>query len=84
MPNFFADDLLQHEALGTTALYRVIDVAGQLVDVEVLSSPGLRPGTRLRITRGAALAMACESARIGRPAAARRRGSFSAHLRLAR
>ena len=77
-----ADDLLIHDALGTRATYRVVDVADRLVGVEVLCAPGLQPGTRLRFTRDAAQAMACERAQ--RPAAARRRGSFGARLRLAR
>ena len=78
------DDLLIHQALGTTATYRVIDVAERLVGVEVLSAPGLEPGTRLRFTRDAAQAMSCETARAGRSAHVRPRGSFSARLRPAR
>jgi hypothetical protein len=79
-----ADDLLIHEALGTRATYRVTEIADRLVGVEVLSAPGLAPGTRLRFTRDAAQAMACANARAGHPAAARRRGLFNARPRLAR
>ena len=84
MPNLFADDLLRHEALGTTALYRVVDVADQTVAVEVLSSPGLETGTTLRLTRRAAQAMARERARVECPASVRRGRSLGARLRLAR
>lgn len=80
----FADDLLTHQVLGTTASYRVIEVADQLVSVEVLSAPGLEPGMQLRFTRAAAQAMACQSARAGRGEQVRRRRAFSARLRLAR
>jgi hypothetical protein len=48
---------LKHRALGTEAVYRVIDVADRLVSVEVVDAPGLEQGTRFQITRGAAKAM---------------------------
>jgi hypothetical protein len=79
-----ADDLLIHGALGATATYRVIAVAGPVVSVAVLSAPGLQPGTQLRFTRAAAQAMACETARVRRTAHPRRRRAFSARLRPAR
>jgi len=49
--------LLRHRALGTEAVYRVIDVADQLVSVEVVEAPGLEQGTCFQITRRAAKAM---------------------------
>ena len=49
--------LLRHRALGTEAVYRVIDVADRLVSVEVVEAPGLEQGTRFQITRSAAKAM---------------------------
>jgi hypothetical protein len=49
--------LLKHRALGTEAVYRVIDVADRLVSVEVVEAPGLEEGTRFQITRSAAKAM---------------------------
>jgi hypothetical protein len=51
------DDLLRHEALGATALYRVAEVTEELVSVEVLAVPGLARGARLSITRCAAQGM---------------------------
>jgi hypothetical protein len=49
--------LLRHRALGTEAVYRVIDVADRMVSVEVVEAPGLEQGTRFQITRSAANAM---------------------------
>ena len=49
--------LLTHRALGTEAVYRVIDVADRLVSVEVVEAPGLEQGTCFQITRRAAQAM---------------------------
>ena len=49
--------LLKHRALGSEAVYRVIDVADRLVSVEVVEAPGLERGTRFEITRRAAKAM---------------------------
>jgi len=43
--------------LGTEAVYTVLAVNGDHVDVEVRSAPGLRPGTTLRLTRKAVTAM---------------------------
>ena len=49
--------LLKHRALGTEAVYRVLDVADRLVSVEVVDAPGLEQGTRFQITRRAAKSM---------------------------
>lgn len=49
--------LLRQSALYGDALYRVVNVAGELVEVEVVSAPGLKPGTRMRVTQAAIAAM---------------------------
>jgi hypothetical protein len=43
--------------LGTEAVYAVLAVTGDHVEVEVRRAPGLRPGTTLRLTREAVAAM---------------------------
>jgi hypothetical protein len=64
-----AQSLLRHEVLGEEALYRAIGVIGELVELEVVSAPGLEPGTRLRVTKAAVSRMSVvEEA----PASARR------------
>ena len=45
--------LLLDRRLGEDALYRVIDVSGELVVVEVVRAPGLRSGTQIRFTQDA-------------------------------
>jgi hypothetical protein len=45
--------LLRHRVLGGEAFYRVVDAAGQIVEVEVVSAPGLEPGTHVRLTQAA-------------------------------
>ena len=52
-----SDGILKHQAFETEALYRVIDVANQLVAVEVIAAPGLARGTHFQITRRAARMM---------------------------
>lgn len=49
--------LLRRSALGSEALYRVVEVHGDLVEVQVVSAPGLEPGTRIRLTTRDAAAM---------------------------
>jgi hypothetical protein len=49
--------LLRRNVLGEEAVYRVIDVSGDLVVVEVVSAPGLTTGTVLRFTQAAVAAM---------------------------
>lgn len=49
--------LLRHRVLGDEAFYRVVDAAGEIVEVEVVSAPGLEPGTHLRLTRAAVASM---------------------------
>jgi hypothetical protein len=49
--------LLRHHVLGSDTLYRVVDVSGDLVEVEVVSAPGLQPGTHLRLTQSAVAGM---------------------------
>jgi hypothetical protein len=45
--------LLRRRLLGTEAVYRVVADEGELVEVEVVSAPGLEPGHRLRFTAAA-------------------------------
>jgi hypothetical protein len=49
--------VLRQRMLGSVALYRVINDDGATVTAEVLSAPGLAPGTHLRFTGPAARAM---------------------------
>jgi hypothetical protein len=70
-----AQSLLRHQVLGQEALYRAIDVIGELVELEVVSAPGLEPGTRLRVTKAAVSRMSVvEEAPAGgrRPAVSER------------
>jgi len=70
-----AQSLLRHQVLGQEALYRAVDVIGELVELEVVSAPGLEPGTRLRVTKAAVSRMSVvEEAPAGnrRPAVAER------------
>lgn len=50
-------EVLRQRMLGSVALYRVIGDDGVIVTAEVLSAPGLTPGTHLRFTGRAARAM---------------------------
>ena len=50
--------LLSHTVLEGQALYRVVETTEQYVTVEVVSAPGLDPGTRLRFTQEAVARMA--------------------------
>jgi hypothetical protein len=52
-----AQSLLRHQVLGEEALYRAVEVIGELVELEVVSAPGLEPGTRLRVTKAAVSSM---------------------------
>ncbi len=49
--------LLRRRALGTEAVYRVVAVEGELVEVEVVRAPGLEAGTRVRLALRDARAM---------------------------
>jgi hypothetical protein len=49
--------LLRHKALDGEALYRVVGVSGDSVEVEVVSAPGLTPGTRVHFTQAAVARM---------------------------
>jgi hypothetical protein len=50
--------VLRRHALDSDSAYRRVARHGQTVEVEVLSAPGLRPGTHMRVTAAAARAMA--------------------------
>jgi hypothetical protein len=70
-----AQSLLRHQVLGEEALYRAVEVIGELVELEVVSAPGLEPGTRLRVTKAAVSRMSVvEEAPAGgrRPAVSER------------
>ena len=45
------------ESLGSRAIYEVIADRGEHIDVAVRQAPGLRAGTRIRLTRTAVAAM---------------------------
>jgi hypothetical protein len=50
-----AQGLLRYRGLGGDAVYRAVDVRGELVvDLEVVDAPGLACGTPMRVTRAAA------------------------------
>ena len=49
--------ILRRHALGTEALYRVIEENARGIEVEVVSAPGLVPGSRLTIAIDHAMAM---------------------------
>jgi hypothetical protein len=49
--------LLRHRVLAGEAFYRVVDASAGVVVVEVVSAPGLAPGTRLRFTQEAVAQM---------------------------
>jgi hypothetical protein len=53
-----AQGLLRYRGLGGDAVYRAVDVRGELVvDLEVVDAPGLACGTPMRVTRAAATCM---------------------------
>jgi hypothetical protein len=43
--------------LGTSSVYRIVALSGDVVTVEVCSAPGLKPGTQLRFVPEAFSAM---------------------------
>ena len=45
--------LLLDRRLGEDALYRVVGVRGEVVEVEVVRAPGLQSGTHIRFTQDA-------------------------------
>jgi hypothetical protein len=47
----------RHTALGSDAIYRVVDVSGEHVTVAVCEAPGLQAGMEFRLTRAAVAAM---------------------------
>jgi len=51
-------NLLRHRVLAGEAFYRVVEASAEYVVVEVVSAPGLVPGTRLRFTQAAVAEMA--------------------------
>jgi hypothetical protein len=59
--------LLRRRALGTEAVYRILDVDQVTVRVEVVRAPGLKPGMQLTFTREAAAAMERIAGESGEP-----------------
>jgi hypothetical protein len=57
--------VLRHDALGSAAVYRVIRRSGSTVEVEVVTAPGLEPGTRHHLTAAAAVSMGLDTAAGG-------------------
>jgi hypothetical protein len=49
--------VLRHRALCSEAAYRLLCTRGSIVEVEVVSAPGLEPGTRFHLTAAAVAAM---------------------------
>jgi hypothetical protein len=54
-------NVLRHSALGSEAVYRVLNTRGSIVEVEVITAPGLEEGTRLHLTTVAAAAMGLDT-----------------------
>jgi hypothetical protein len=48
---------VRHSALGTEAVYEIVDEGRELVTAAVVQAPGLAPGTRVRFLARAARAM---------------------------
>jgi hypothetical protein len=60
MPTALPDDtgfLLRHRALGSEAIYRVLEEGDEIVTAEVIQAPGLARGTRVRLMARACRAM---------------------------
>jgi hypothetical protein len=72
-----AQSLLRHQVLGQEALYRAVDVIGELVELEVVSAPGLEPGMRLRVTKAAVSRMSVVDEAPGEASAGGRRPAAS-------
>jgi hypothetical protein len=51
--------LRRRTSLGTEAVYRICEVSGASVEVEVVRAPGLTPGRRFVFTRADVLRMEC-------------------------
>ena len=49
--------VLRHRALGSEGTYRVLEARGSLVELEVITAPGLQQGARVQVCTGAARAM---------------------------
>ncbi len=57
-------ELRRHVRLGTEAVYRVCGWTDRLVDVEVVSAPGLERGQRFTLTREAVTSMSVVSEQL--------------------
>ena len=67
-----AGQVVRHRALGSESTYRVLEPRGSLVELEVVTAPGLQPGAHVQVCTAAVRAM--EPVR----AAARARFEFAA------
>ena len=52
-----AEGLVRHRALGGMSVYRVVNRSDELVELEVVSAPGLATGRHVRVTASTARAM---------------------------
>jgi hypothetical protein len=57
LPNKRSRRVLRRRALHSESSYREVSREGPMVELEVLSAPGLRPGTHLRVTSAAVRGM---------------------------
>jgi hypothetical protein len=48
---------VRRQALGSVAIYEIVDEGSELVTAEVVAAPGLEPGTRVRMLASAVRAM---------------------------
>jgi hypothetical protein len=52
-----AGQVVRHRALGSEGMYRVLEPRGSIVEMEVITAPGLLPGTHVQMCAAAARAM---------------------------
>ena len=52
-----AGQVVRHRALGSESTYRVLESRGSLVELEVVSAPGLQAGAHVQVCASAARAM---------------------------
>ena len=57
LPKSRSKRVLRLRSLNSESAYREVSRSGPVVELEVLSAPGLKPGTHLRVTSAAVRAM---------------------------